>query len=592
MSGQALTNWSFLRNTAGLDISGTAIGGLTSLNGQAVSSIGGSTWSTFPATRTVDMSLNTLSNASSNTFATLTSSFSPTEISACQLWFDVADSSKVDVSGSNVIRLRDKSGNGYDAALNGTMTTVFGPTVNGRNVLQFADSGRFLTPTITSSSTQRTAFFAGRWTPYAVGVSTFPQGFYLSVQPLIGNAASCNVFFGPLRAPDDNWYMDMGAGPGLAAFQTIGGGRFGYSSSNVIMGWMMNMNAGLRYTSFNGTLATQGGGFGNGMATSSGWLIGNTMRGTFLGEVIMYNSALSQSDFQKVEGYLAWKWGVVLPGGHPYVNAAPTGSSVRIPQPLGVASTDLYGNLQLLGSNSVRTGALRFRKAMTEVGPTLSLLANDTGTTYRFSNAGISGVTVPTTLGSNDAGTHWTLLNVFGSTVSLTLTGTTSIASPITILPGSSYEISWTGSNYVGIQGRGPTGAAGPSGSAGATGPTGFTGVAGATGFTGPTGFTGSGGGTSPISVTEVSGTSLTLASSNYNQYFYLTNAGFNALALPSTTATTAGGNYWSLRNATGSSMSITLTNTLNLPSPLILPSSNTQTLVVSGATSNTILLL
>jgi hypothetical protein len=104
--------------------------------------------------------------------------------------------------------------------------------------------------------------------------------------------------------------------------------------------------------------------------------------------------------------------------------------------------------------------------------------------------------------------------------------------------------------------------------------------------------MTGSGGGTSPISVTEVSGTSLTLASSNSNQYFYLTNAGFNALALPSTTATTAGGNYWSLRNATGSSMSITLTNTLNLTSPLILPSSNTQTLVVSGATSNTILLL
>jgi hypothetical protein len=88
--------------------------------------------------------------------------------------------------------------------------------------------------------------------------------------------------------------------------------------------------------------------------------------------------------------------------------------------------------------------------------------------------------------------------------------------------------------------------------------------------------------------VSEVTGTSQTLSSSNYNTYFYLTNSGFNALALPATTATSAGGNFWALRNATASQ----LTNTLNLTSPLVIPSYNTQTLAISGATSNTILLL
>jgi hypothetical protein len=97
---------------------------------------------------------------------------------------------------------------------------------------------------------------------------------------------------------------------------------------------------------------------------------------------------------------------------------------------------------------------------------------------------------------------------------------------------------------------------------------------------------------TTPLTVTEVSATSLTISTVNSNRSFYLTNSGFNALSLPSSLCNFLGGTYWSLRNATASSMSITLTNTLNLTSPLIIPSSNTQTLVVSRDTSNTLLLL
>jgi len=94
------------------------------------------------------------------------------------------------------------------------------------------------------------------------------------------------------------------------------------------------------------------------------------------------------------------------------------------------------------------------------------------------------------------------------------------------------------------------------------------------------------------IPVTEVSGTSVTLASSNYNAAFYITNSGFNAATLPSATVTADAGSFWTLRNATSSSLSITLTNTLNLTSPLVIPPSNAQSLVVSGVTSNTILLM
>ena len=139
------------------------------------------------------------------------------------------------------------------------------------------------------------------------------------------------------------------------------------------------------------------------------------------------------------------------------------------------------------------------------------------------------------------------------------------------------------------------TGPTGPTGMTGPTGPTGMTGAAST--VTGPTGATGAGstgpgGGASAITVSEVTGTSQTLSSSNYNTFFYLTNASFNAVALPAPTATSAGGNYWALRNATASYLTITLTNTLSLTSPLVIPPANTQTLAISSASSNTILLL
>jgi hypothetical protein len=57
--------------------------------------------------------------------------------------------------------------------------------------------------------------------------------------------------------------------------------------------------------------------------------IGNSLReenlvwwNGFIGEVIVYNSALSTRERQQVEGYLAYKWGlrVSLPTNHPYKN--------------------------------------------------------------------------------------------------------------------------------------------------------------------------------------------------------------------------------------------------------------------------------
>jgi hypothetical protein len=93
------------------------------------------------------------------------------------------------------------------------------------------------------------------------------------------------------------------------------------------------------------------------------------------------------------------------------------------------------------------------------------------------------------------------------------------------------------------------------------------------------------------MSITETSATSLTLSSENWNRFFYITNTGFNSVTLPVTTSVTDAGNFWTLRNASSNYLSITLTNTLNLVSPLPIPPGNSSTIAISGETSNTFLL-
>lgn len=97
------------------------------------------------------------------------------------------------------------------------------------------------------------------------------------------------------------------------------------------------------------------------------------------------------------------------------------------------------------------------------------------------------------------------------------------------------------------------------------------------------------------LPVTVVTGTSVDI-SANYtslaNSYFYITNSGFNTITNPSTTATSQGGTFFQFKNATSSSLSVTMANSVTIASPVIIPPSNAITLVVSPVASNTFLLL
>jgi hypothetical protein len=165
---------------------------------------------------------------------------------------------------------------------------------------------------------------------------------------------------------------------------------------------------------------------------------------------------------------------------------------------------------------------------------------------------------------------------------------------------GNRVVISHARTGDIGTAGTtGATGSAGATGPSGANGTIGVDGITGATGPTGPSGASGLNGltgatGPADLTVVETTGTSLDFGSSplsTWNKYYYLTNTGFNAITLPGTTSTITGGKFWCLRNATPATLSITLTNTLSLTNPLVIPPANSLTLVISGVSNNTILL-
>jgi len=244
---------------------------------------------------------------------------------------------------------------------------------------------------------------------------------------------------------------------------------------------------------------------------------------SYLAEVIVFNTGLTQANRQVVEGYLAWKWGMqsLLPVIHPYYAAGPPGTVTSV----GSLTVDAVGNMQavpnanfrILGPTEWRTNMMAVTgTSLTIPTPTGLLPSTNSAGLYRITNTGFNALTLPTYT-STSPGVFWTLANATASnlTISVTYTSGSGIGSSITLNAGCSANIYWNGTAFTYQSNQGPTGWTGPTGNTGPTGPTGVTGptgaqstVAGPTGWTGPIGPTGpgSGGGGGSVSITGYTG--------------------------------------------------------------------------------------
>ena len=140
------------------------------------------------------------------------------------------------------------------------------------------------------------------------------------------------------------------------------------ANSNTLLGYSLNSSNSFFY--FNGTAGPTGTGF-SGLPSESTLYIGYSGEGQFLGgtlsEVILFNTVLTITERQVVEGYLAWKWGIQasLPALHPYKNFQPSlltfGPSLTNTSmiPVNFQPTQISGlNLWLDGTDPLNTGIL------------------------------------------------------------------------------------------------------------------------------------------------------------------------------------------------------------------------------------------
>lgn len=244
--------------------------------------------------------------------------FTPADI-VTTAWFDADDSSTISIA-TGVSLWLDKSGNGYHVtqATTANQPLVIPAGMNGRAVIRFDGSNDQLDSPASFPIVGDTAFsvFAvykkltvtkgsvfgwGLWS--GIGGSgiwddntTFAYHYYNSVYyagPLLANSVATN--FGYIKAPGlvsstSNLYRD-----GVSVGSAGGNGT-------------PNMYANRALT------------IGNFLAPATAkWFHGD------LAELIIISSAVDQTTRQKIEGYLAWKWGTnsALAAGHPYKHYPP-----------------------------------------------------------------------------------------------------------------------------------------------------------------------------------------------------------------------------------------------------------------------------
>ena len=225
--------------------------------------------------------------------------FDPRSVPDCALWLDGADSNAMTLSGSNVTQWNDKSGNGRNAVQS---TTAKQPQKVSSGVLFTAANSNFMTMNVPFSQNQSV---------FAVLTQNATGGAYLYARSTAtGGGPAILSYTNRLRYYDVTDDADFLSGTTVSGKNIIG---FVRTSGVNVLGTYNGNQA----FSISQSYATNGSAVYDYLGSTDG--IVNFYDGT-LSELIFYSSALSTIDRQRVEGYLAWKWGMNsnFPVGHPY----------------------------------------------------------------------------------------------------------------------------------------------------------------------------------------------------------------------------------------------------------------------------------
>lgn len=249
-----------------------------------------------------------------------TNYFSPTQIAGCALWLDAADISSlfkdtvgtqlVTTNGDIVRRINDKSGNSRNATTSAITNVYTISQSNGNSAIQVPSDSGFATPSFTVSSANTCSLFivALQNSPLSGNVALFRN-----------NTGASNT----LRLQLESSFTRINVNS-LTATPTLMVTRLGFPNI-----YSVGFDSSTITSFFNGTSAGggQSGTSDGSLASSTTYAFAtNTGMNGYFYEVILYNTNLTVTQRQQIEGYLAWKWGLQanLPANHPYAFSPPS----------------------------------------------------------------------------------------------------------------------------------------------------------------------------------------------------------------------------------------------------------------------------
>ena len=257
--------------------------------------------------------------------------WTPAEITTA-LWLDAGDASTITETGGAISQWDDKSGNARNATAGAGFAPDYVPAEqNGLNVIRFNGTSQYFN---LGTGLDWMAADADH-----VAFIVLKNDNYMNIYGAAnGSAGDASLHIGfrnntsyRLNRWGNDWYPAITANYNAGAYNIL---RFGWDEG------------GEKFVYANAKLeATSGSHIATGLSAMAGGgrianVVGQGLLDADLCEfVILDTAAPTQDTVDKMEGYLAWKWGLQgnLPSDHPYKDAAP------IPEPASLAVLALGG---------------------------------------------------------------------------------------------------------------------------------------------------------------------------------------------------------------------------------------------------------
>lgn len=213
------------------------------------------------------------------------------------LWLDMSDATTISTSGSNILQINDKSGNSRHATQSDASKQPT-YTIGGVNSLNC----------MTSNGSQFVALASSLSVQCFVIVTQFSDPTSGAYQFIVGDSSAYN-FHG-------TGYINL-LDPTYTAAAVSGGE--GWINGTAVAPLSMTKQSAVSLYTFNTTANVQISQFSADRNIPGRGIIGNIC------EILAFTTNLTTTDRQKLEGYLAHKWGFApsLPSGHPYKDFPP-----------------------------------------------------------------------------------------------------------------------------------------------------------------------------------------------------------------------------------------------------------------------------